>query len=139
MAYTVASAVQVPLSLVALGGALLLLVGAARHRLLDWRNLRKEISWPLFAFVTGMFILIRGVENLGLTVAFGRLLLGVAGGSPLGRILVVAGVSALGANLVNNAPMALVMSSALSNTHAAQHSWRWSTRRFWALISVRIS
>jgi arsenical pump membrane protein len=119
ISYTAASALQVPLSFVALGGAALLLIGAARYRQLNWRSLGREISWPLFLFVSGMFILIRGVEGLGLTAAFGNLLLGLAGSSPLRGIILVAGGSALGANLINNVPMALVMSSALSSTHAA--------------------
>lgn len=97
----------------------MLLIGAAHYGQLDWRGLRKEISWSLFVFISGLFILIRGVEDLGLTAAFGRLLLDWAGTNPLQGVLLVAGGSALGANLVNNVPMALVMTSALDSTGAA--------------------
>jgi arsenical pump membrane protein len=60
-----------------------------------------------------MFIVVRALEDLGFTAAFGRGLLKLAGNSPLASILLVAGGTAVGANLINNVPMSLVMVSAL--------------------------
>lgn len=113
-AYVAASAFKIPLSFIALSGAALLLAGAAYFRYLNFTKLRKGISWSLFVFVTGMFLMIRAVENLGLTAAFGNALLHLAGNNPVRTVLLVAGGSALGANLINNLPMALVMVSALN-------------------------
>jgi arsenical pump membrane protein len=112
-AYFGATALQFPISIVALGGAGLLLAGAAWHRSLDGRRLVEEISWSLLAFITGMFIVVRAVENLGLTAAFGRWLLQLAGGSALLSVIVTAAGTALGANLINNVPMAMVMIAVL--------------------------
>ncbi|HET6461611.1 MAG TPA: ArsB/NhaD family transporter [Syntrophales bacterium] len=113
VAYITASAMQLPLSIVALCGSGLLMAGAIRYRCLNVGRLTGEITWSLFAFITGMFILVRAVENLGLMAAFGRLLLNLAGDSPLKTLLLTAGGAALGANLINNVPMALVMVSVL--------------------------
>lgn len=113
VAYVLASSFEVPLSLVALGGAAVLLFGAWRFGQLEWGRLRHEISWSLFVFVSGMFLVVRGVENLGLTSRFGAGLVELAGSSPLRASLFTAAGSALGANLINNVPMALVMISAL--------------------------
>ena len=113
LAYIVASAMRLPLSFIALGGAGFLGVGAVCLDCLEWKKLGREICWSLFAFITGMFILVRGVEDLGLTAAFGSALLNLAGGSAFGAILLTAGGSAVGANLINNVPMTLVMISAL--------------------------
>jgi arsenical pump membrane protein len=113
LAYIVASAIQLPLSLVALGGGGLVGAGALYFDRLEWGKLRREISWSLFVFISGMFILVRGVEDLGLNAAFGRALLNLAGGDPLRAIFLTASGSALGANLFNNVPMTLVMISAL--------------------------
>jgi arsenical pump membrane protein len=99
--------------LVALGGAGILLAVAAYHRQLSLGRLRREISWSLFVFISGMFVVVRGVEDLGLTGRIGTLLMGLAGENPLRASLLVAGGSAIGANLINNVPMALVMISAL--------------------------
>ena len=116
--YMLAAARQWPLAVVALGGALVLLIGAALFRQLDWRRLGREISWAIFPFVGGMFILVRGVENLHLTQAFGALLLGLGGPSRFGAIAATTLGAALGSNLVNNVPMALIMTSAIQQQAA---------------------
>lgn len=113
IAYIVASATQFPLSIIALSGSGLLILGATWYHCLNWRGLASEISWSLFVFISGMFIMVRAVENLGLTAAFGNSLLQLAGDNPLGAVLLSAGGTALGANLINNVPMALVMISTL--------------------------
>jgi Na+/H+ antiporter NhaD/arsenite permease-like protein len=70
VAFVVASSVQAPLAFVALGGAAVLLAGALYHRRLEWSRLGREISWSLFVFISGMFLVVRAVENLGLTGRF---------------------------------------------------------------------
>lgn len=114
LAYVLAAAFQLPLSAVALGGSGLLALGAVRHHCFDWHRLKREISWSLFVFISGMFLLVRSVENLGLTAAFGRSLLHFAGNSPLRATILTAAGTALGSNLINNVPMTLIMTSAMS-------------------------
>src|SRR5947209_535411 len=75
VAYVVASATQFPLSLVALGGAFLLLGGAFYWKQIKLPELGKQISWSIFGFIAGMFIVVRAVEDIGLTTQFGQLLL----------------------------------------------------------------
>jgi arsenical pump membrane protein len=119
ISYVTASALQIPLSLVALGGAALLIGGAARLRQMDWRALGKEISWPIFGFIAGMFVVVRGVENLGVTQWVGSTLIGLGGGGKLGTLLANTAGTALGANLINNVPMAIVMNSAIGQAAPA--------------------
>lgn len=113
--YLLASAWQWPLGLVALAGSVVLLAGAAWYGQLDGKALGREVSWSIFPFIGGMFVLVRGVELMGLTQAFGAFILGLGGTSRLGAIISTATGTALGANLINNVPMALVMSSALGS------------------------
>ncbi len=121
VAFVLASSFQAPLSFVALGGAAVLLAGAGHHRCLQWNRLRREISWSLFVFISGMFLVVRAVENLGLTSRFGAGLIALAGASPLRAALLTAAGSALGANLINNVPAALVMVSVLRTLGATGH------------------
>ncbi|BCL77896.1 arsenic transporter [Ktedonobacteria bacterium brp13] len=118
-AYITASALQIPLSLIALSGALLLLIGALSWRQITFNALGQQISWQIFGFIGGMFIIIQALEGTGLTVWFGQWLLTLSGGTPFGAALVGTVGSALGTNLVNNVPMAAVMNSALQGM---QHS-----------------
>jgi arsenical pump membrane protein len=119
-AYVMASAVQWPLSLVALGGAVLLLIGGLSWRRTSLRQVASRISWSIFGFIGGMFIVVRAIEDTGLTAMFGNWLLRLSGGTSFGAVLVGTAGAALGTNLINNVPMAVVMVSALEGIqHAA--------------------
>ncbi len=119
LGYVIASILEIPVSFVALSGALLLLVGMFIFQKLAINRLRKEISWSLFVFVTGMFLIVRGVENVGITASFGNFLLHLSTTNWLTEVLAVAGGTAFGSNLINNLPMALVMVSTLHQAHIA--------------------
>lgn len=125
LAYVLASAFRWPLSFVALGGALLLLVGYLLTLRVQWagegsragralaRMLGTGISWPIFGFIAGMLLLVQGVENLGITAAFGHWLIALSGGTTWGAVPTSVVGAAVGSNAINNVPMALVMTSAI--------------------------
>jgi arsenical pump membrane protein len=102
-----------PLSFVALAGAAVLAVEAGLLGAWQPRRWATEIAWPIFGFIGGMLLVVRGVENAGITAAFGQALLSASSNSPLAATLLTAGGGALGANLINNVPMALVLTSAI--------------------------
>jgi len=124
IAYVIASATQLPLSLVAVGGALLLFIGATTWKQTTLPSVGKQISWSIFGFIAGMFIIVRAVESTNLTAQFGQLLVYLSGGSSLGAVLIGTLGSALSTNLINNVPMAVVLTSALGNLHHISASTR---------------
>ena len=113
LAYIIASALQAPLSLIALGGAVILIIGALQWKQITLKDLSKQISWSIFGFIGGMFIVVRAVENTNLTTQFGHLLIHLSGGTSFGAVVVGTTGAAIGTNLINNIPMAIVMRSAL--------------------------
>jgi arsenical pump membrane protein len=117
--YMTASALQFHLSIVAMSGAVALLVGALCWRKITLRELGKNISWSIFGFITGMFIVVRAIEDTGLTTTFGKWLMHISGGTSLGAVVVGTTGSALGTNLINNVPMAVVMTAALGSIQGA--------------------
>ncbi len=119
LAYSIAAATQFPLSIVALSGALLLLIGALRWRQTTIQDVGKHISWAIFGFIAGMFIVVRAVEETNLTVLFGQLLLHLSSGTSFGAVMVGTAGATIGTNLINNVPMAVVLTSAL---HSVQHA-----------------
>jgi len=119
IAYVFASATQFPLSLVALGGAILLLVGALFWKRTTINQTGQQISWSIFGFIAGMFIVVQAVEGTGLTTQFGQLLLHLSGGTSFGAVMIGTLGAALGTNLINNVPMAVVLTSSL---HSVQHA-----------------
>ena len=118
-AYVAASALQFPLSVVAVAGAVLLLAGALHWNRASLLEASKGISWSIFGFIAGMFIVVRTVEQTGLTTKLGNLLLRLSGGTNFGAIMVGTAGAALGTNLINNVPMAVLMNSVLASIHNA--------------------
>jgi arsenical pump membrane protein len=120
VAYVVGSSFQLPLSLIAVGGAILLLIGAIYWNQISLQETAKRISWSIFGFIAGMFIVVRAIEDTGLTARFGDWLIHLSGGTTFGAVMVGTAGAALGTNLINNVPMAVVMISALGSIqHAA--------------------
>ena len=119
-AYVLAAARQWPVSLVATAGAALLLLGALAWKRTTLPAAGGRIAWSIFGFIGGMVVVVRAIENTGLTARLGGLLLHASGGSSLGAVLAGTAAASLGTNLINNVPMAVVMNSALGVVqHAA--------------------
>ncbi|HEY4386478.1 MAG TPA: SLC13 family permease, partial [Ktedonobacteraceae bacterium] len=119
ISYVTAAALRVPLSLIALTGALLLFIGARYWKRSTIVATGKQISWSIFVFIAGMFVIVRAVENTNLTTLFGQALLHLSGGSSFGAVMIGTLGAALGTNLINNVPMAVVLTSSL---HSLQHA-----------------
>jgi arsenical pump membrane protein len=119
VAYVIASAVQLPLSLIALSGTVLLLVGALAWRRISLREIGNRVSWSIFGFIAGMFIVVRAIEDTGLTTMFGNWLIHLSGDSSFGAVMIGMVGAAVGTNLINNVPMAVVMVSALGGIQHA--------------------
>jgi arsenical pump membrane protein len=114
--YFVAPRVGVePYAVAFAGSALLAVAGAATGRVA--LGAMGEVSWGVFPFVVGLFIAVKGLENLGLVAAASGYLARMTPESP-GTLLAVAGATAVGSNLMNNLPAALIARSVLLASHA---------------------
>jgi arsenical pump membrane protein len=109
--YFVGSLVHIEPYVVALIGCVALYGWGLSRRQVTWHIVR-DISWPIFPFVIGLFIVVRGVENLGLAKLIEQGL-AMAGHSSLGQAIVAAFGAGIGSNIVNNIPMALISISSL--------------------------
>lgn len=116
LGYFLAPFVSLPPYAVGFAGCLLLALWGWRTRQIGL-GLFREVAWPLFPFVIGLFVVVRGVENLGLTAwAAGGLTR--LGGHTLATVLGTAGVTSLASNAVNNIPAALLARGILQHTHS---------------------
>jgi arsenical pump membrane protein len=100
VAYVIAAAFQIPLCFIAVSGSLLLLLGALYWKQTTLWSTARQISWPIFGFIAGMFLVVQALETTGLTALFGQLLLRLSGGTSFGAVMVGTLGSALGTNLV---------------------------------------
>lgn len=110
VAYVVGSALLWPLGVVAVvGGGGLVLVATARRRL-SREHLNTHISPALFVYIAALFVLVRGVQDAGITPA---LVADAVSHASNAGTAVMAGLigSAVASNLINNLPAVLVFIS----------------------------
>jgi arsenical pump membrane protein len=76
-----------------------------------------ELAWGVFPFVVGLFVAVRGLENLGIVGRSSAWLAHLRPGSPE-SLLAVSGATAVASNVMNNLPAALITRSVLWRSQA---------------------
>jgi len=106
----------VPVSAVAAACALLLLAVAAHGRVISAGRVLKGAPWQIVVFSLGMYLVVYGLRNAGLTGALARVLEVFAGGGVWGAAIGTGFMSAGLSSVMNNMPTVLV--GALSIEHS---------------------
>lgn len=105
--------VGVSIGMVALAAGTVLTIAAWRMGWMKPREVVGSVSWGVVALVIGLFVVVRGVENVGLTAMVERAFASGAPGDGFWRILGLASGSAVGSNIINNVPMTVLALGAL--------------------------
>lgn len=98
----------VPVSAVAVAGALLLLGVAARGRIINTRKVLREAPWQIVIFSLGMYLVVYGLRNAGLTQYLARVLQVIGRHGVAVAALGTGFISAILSAVMNNMPTVLV-------------------------------
>lgn len=98
----------VPVSAVATAGAALLLAVAARGHVIRTRKVLKEAPWQIVVFSLGMYLVVYGLSNAGLTGHLAALLDRFAQGGVWGAAMGTGFLAAALSSVMNNMPTVLV-------------------------------
>jgi arsenical pump membrane protein len=98
----------IPISAVASIGALILLVVAARGRLISIRRVLKDAPWQIVLFSLGMYLVVYGLRNQGLTAQLASLLDQLAAYGVWAAALGTGFLMALLSSVMNNLPTVLI-------------------------------
>jgi len=111
----------VPISAVAAAGAALLLAVAARGHHIATRAVLREAPWQIVIFSLGMYLVVYGLRNAGLTDYLTALLERCASYGVWGATLGTGFITALLSSVMNNMPTVLIGALAIddTNTHGA--------------------
>lgn len=108
----------VPISAIAAACALILYLIAARGHVISTRKVLKDAPWQVVVFSLGMYLVVYGLRNAGLTDYLTQILNVFAGygvwGASLGTGLLAAGLS----SVMNNMPTVLVGALSIHSTEA---------------------
>jgi len=108
----------VPVSAVAAAGALLLFAVAARGHVISTRKVLREAPWQIVIFSLGMYLVVYGLRNEGLTEHIAGLLDYFAQGGIWGAAFGTGMLTALLSSVMNNMPTVLVGALSIDATNA---------------------
>jgi arsenical pump membrane protein len=108
----------VPVSAVAAAGALLLLVIAGRGHVIQTGKVLRGAPWQVVIFSLGMYLVVYGLRNAGLTDHLAGLLDRTAQGGVWGAAFGTGILAALLSSVMNNMPTVLVGALSIDATHA---------------------
>ncbi len=98
----------VPISAIAAAGSLLLLIVAARGHVISVRKVMREAPWQIVVFSLGMYLVVYGLRNQGLTAYLAGWLDFFARGGIWGAAFGTGFLTALLSSAMNNLPSVLV-------------------------------
>ena len=108
----------VPISAVAAAGACLLLLVAARGQVIATRTVLREAPWQIVIFSLGMYMVVYGLRNAGLTGYLTELLDHCARYGVWGAAMGTGVLTALLSSVMNNLPTVLIGALAIDPTTA---------------------
>lgn len=109
----------VPVSAIAAAGAALLLFVARRGTVIDARSVLRGAPWQVVIFSLGMYLVVYGLRNAGLTDHLASLFDRTARGGVWGAAMGTGLIAALLSSIMNNMPTVLVGALAIDATHAS--------------------
>jgi arsenical pump membrane protein len=111
----------VPVSAVAAAGAILLLVIAGRGHVIQTGKVLRGAPWQVVIFSLGMYLVVYGLRNAGLTDHLAALLDRTAQGGVWGAALGTGVIAAVLSSIMNNMPTVLVGALSVDATHGKHH------------------
>lgn len=108
----------VPVSAVAAVGAILLLVIAGRGHVIQTGKVLRGAPWQVVIFSLGMYLVVYGLRNAGLTDHLAALLDRTAQGGVWGAAFGTGIIAAVLSSIMNNMPTVLVGALSIDATHA---------------------
>jgi arsenical pump membrane protein len=116
LGYILVSVYGLPLSYPALGGAVLLLSISLSLGRFRWRKVVSGLSWQIFVFIFALALLVKGLEDAGVTGAISDGLVSLSSHGQLAALVSVTLGTALGSNLMNNWSMMMISVSSLGSS-----------------------
>jgi arsenical pump membrane protein len=110
--------IGIPISLVAAVGAILLLAVAARGHRISTRDVLRGAPWQVVVFSLGMYLVVYGLRNAGLTDYLTAVLDRCAAHGVWGAALGTGLITAILSSIMNNMPTVLVGALAIDATSA---------------------
>ena len=113
--YFIGDAYDLPVSVFALGGGIIFLLIATFSKAVEPKHIIKEAPWQVVWFSIGLYIVVYGLKNAGLTDYLTIILENLAKNGDTIAIIGTGFISAFLSAIMNNMPTVMIMDIALEN------------------------
>ncbi|MCZ8521888.1 MULTISPECIES: arsenic transporter [Paenibacillus] len=116
VAYLMSEFTSIPVSIVAGVVAIFFIIAARRSPVIETKRIIKEAPWAVVVFSIGMYVVVYGLRNVGLTDHLGNLIESVAAQGLFAATVGMGFIAAILSSIMNNMPTVMINALAIQGT-----------------------